>query len=606
MKKHSTFKLLLVFLLFSSLLLPQNSLAQAFIINSPQEIAGGYEFMATTNFGATVTDSVWTADAVFVDDGSAVPTEGCAALINGEAVAGKIALIDRGTCEFGLKCLNAENAGAIAAIVINTAPGAGTINMGAGAVGGQVNIPCAMIPYEVGQLIRNAMMNGSTINISIGDLVPPPPPANDISVTNNNILIPLYGTIPASQVQQAGDFVFTPGAEVINKGTNTAPNYGIDLTITHTPFGGSPTEVYNETFSSTDTLASGDTTDIVLFPEFDPVEIGGGIYNYVYTISMDSVDNASFNNVARGSFTLSDNIYSKATWNPVTGAPNVTATTSLAGGGAVEFITALDIPYGLGFKIDTVSFDVRRSGGLAGVPLQVFVYEWDDANDDSSIDSLEITEIRGVAVFTFPQDAPEDRIVLRLPILDFETFEETGVVIPANDMKYLVGARYEGTETVTFGFDANIDYDRTVAWKDTLATDLDQGFLGAQEWGPDGIPTPGGLFVFTNNTVTSTGVSFNLLTDVEDLVGPEQFEILLFPNPVSDELQVNLTLKENLEYVEYYAFDAIGRLVIHQRTTNPIDFEQAKFNTSQLAAGEYHLVIRTDLGIQTKSFVVKH
>jgi len=590
--------------ILASLLTAGMLAGQAFIINSPQDFAGGYEF-AAADFGGGLTEGVWTADAVYVEDGTANPNQGCEALVNGNDVMGKIALVDRGSCEFGLKCLNAENAGAIAVVVVNSAPGAGTIVMGVGAVGGQVTVPCIMIPYEVGQLIRIAMLSDQVVNISLGNLEPPPPPANDISISNFHVLVPPLGILPASQVRQPGDFVFTPGAEIINKGVNAAPNYTIDVTITHTPFGGAPTEVYNESYASSEAIAPGDTTGLILFPEFDPVspvDYGKGIYAYSYVISMDSTDNASFNNAASGSFTLSDNLYSKGTWNLATSLPNITASTTIAGGGNIEFITALDIPYGEGFFISEVFFSVRRSEGLAGIPLQAYVYKWNDLNEDLAVDAGEL-EIRGIAVYTFADDDPSTGEELTLPFLDYETFEPTGV-LTENDSKYLVGVRYEGAETVTLGFDSNINYNRTVAWKesngDTSA--LHEGFLGANLWTDEGLPD--GLFVFTNNIVTATGVYFQPLVGVKDIAGSDKFEMKLFPNPVKDQLQVNVSFKEKAAFIEYYAFDAKGQLVLHKRSTDVFETVQAGFDASGLPAGEYHLVVRTDLGIQARPFIV--
>jgi subtilisin family serine protease len=66
--------------------------------------------------------------------------------------AGKAALISRGTCEFGVKVLNAENAGATFVIIYNNAAGGDTlINMGPGAVGSQVTIPSVSTWYSKGQ-----------------------------------------------------------------------------------------------------------------------------------------------------------------------------------------------------------------------------------------------------------------------------------------------------------------------------------------------------------------------------------------------------------------------------------------------------------------------
>jgi hypothetical protein len=64
---------------------------------------------------------------------------------------GKAAMIERGVCEFGMKVLNAENAGATFAIIFNHAAGGDTlINMGPGAVGNQVTIPSVFIWHSKG------------------------------------------------------------------------------------------------------------------------------------------------------------------------------------------------------------------------------------------------------------------------------------------------------------------------------------------------------------------------------------------------------------------------------------------------------------------------
>jgi len=583
---------------------------QAVIVNSPQAIAAGYEFTAA-QFGAGLTEgNVWTADAVFVNDGSLVPSESCNPLLNGSELAGKIALIDRGSCEFGLKCLNAQQAGAIAAIVINNAPGDGTFAMGAGVNGSMVTIPSVMIPYEVGQLIRSVILSDQIVNISLGDLEAPPPPANDLVLVTTNTMVAPLGIIPASQIKNAGEFVFTPGARVENRGINMAPNLKLDIVINHTPPGGSPVEVYNQSFNSEDDIETGDTTDLYLFPEFDPFSTGAGIYNYTYTVTMDSVDNASFNNAVSSSFTLSENLYSKATFDPATGNPRIIATTSPTGSTSHEFLTILNIPYGSGYKIDSVIFEVRHAPSLASIPVQAYVYEWNDTDQDSSLTDGEL-EIKGIAVFTFPEDFNEDGTYLRLPILDFFTFEETGVIIPGDNKDYVIGVRYEGAETsVSFGFDSSNDYTEYINWRvaNNAFTDRDYGFLGIQAWDASGLPDiAGGAFTFTDNLgfTSSTGIILaSPINDVEAIASPERFEIKLFPNPVKDQLQVSVSFKEKAEYVEYHILDAAGRLLMHHRARDVFETAQASFNVAQLPAGKYHLVVRTSLGIQASSFVV--
>jgi subtilisin family serine protease len=67
--------------------------------------------------------------------------EGCGDYPAG-SLAGKIALIARGTCEFGLKVFKAQEAGAIGALIYNSAAGGDALQaMGGGVFGPQVTIP---------------------------------------------------------------------------------------------------------------------------------------------------------------------------------------------------------------------------------------------------------------------------------------------------------------------------------------------------------------------------------------------------------------------------------------------------------------------------------
>jgi len=117
-------------------------------VNTPAGIAGDYQSFPTTNFGATIT-SVITADFEIVNDGSGAPTEGCSVLTND--LTGKIALVRRGNCPFVDKVKNAQDAGAIGAIVMNNNPGEPI------AMGGDdptITIPAVMITQAAGDLMK--------------------------------------------------------------------------------------------------------------------------------------------------------------------------------------------------------------------------------------------------------------------------------------------------------------------------------------------------------------------------------------------------------------------------------------------------------------------
>lgn len=129
-------------------------------VNSPTSIVGDYHDRIG-QFGAQTFNV--TGNLVIVDDGTAAPSTGCNPLINGAAINGNIALIDRGGCQFGTKALNAENAGAIAVVICNNVPGP-TLSMTAGTDGASVTIPTVMMYQSDCATIRAQI---PTVNITL-------------------------------------------------------------------------------------------------------------------------------------------------------------------------------------------------------------------------------------------------------------------------------------------------------------------------------------------------------------------------------------------------------------------------------------------------------
>ncbi len=128
-------------------------------IEAPAPSAGDYP-VDEAGFGGAVDGTGAAGTLQLVDDESAAPEQGCGALQG--FTAGRIAVIRRGGCEFGLKALNAEQAGAVAAIVVNNDGGNGTITMSPGAVGGQVTIPTVMLGNQDGDTVIADLGGGVT------------------------------------------------------------------------------------------------------------------------------------------------------------------------------------------------------------------------------------------------------------------------------------------------------------------------------------------------------------------------------------------------------------------------------------------------------------
>jgi hypothetical protein len=130
-------------------------------ITAPAGAAGYYDF-TTAAFGAPASVDNFQGEIVQALDASNVAgpstTDACSAITNPAAIAGKIAIVDRGTCGFVVKAANVQAAGAIGMIVANSA---------AGSFGGMagtdpaVTIPAVMVRYTAGlQLKANLPAQG--------------------------------------------------------------------------------------------------------------------------------------------------------------------------------------------------------------------------------------------------------------------------------------------------------------------------------------------------------------------------------------------------------------------------------------------------------------
>ena len=125
---------------------PTDDFDPILLATEPMEVAGEYA-MLEANFGPGIPATPITSQVVLVDDTIGITSNACEPIINGADINGKIAMIDRGDCQFGTKVLNADHNGAIAVIICNNIPDP-IFSMGPGMDGGDVNIPSVMVSLE--------------------------------------------------------------------------------------------------------------------------------------------------------------------------------------------------------------------------------------------------------------------------------------------------------------------------------------------------------------------------------------------------------------------------------------------------------------------------
>jgi hypothetical protein len=144
--------------------LPEGVAAAESECSTPHIILNGttYYSIGTAAFGskATVSGVLQMAS----------PANGCRPSVL-SSLQEKIAVIDRGDCDFSEKALQAQEAGAIGVIIANNQAGSPP-SMGAGTLAPDVTIPVVSVSQGLGQSIKSALSGGTTISgtIDFGNL----------------------------------------------------------------------------------------------------------------------------------------------------------------------------------------------------------------------------------------------------------------------------------------------------------------------------------------------------------------------------------------------------------------------------------------------------
>lgn len=121
-------------------------------------VAGDRQF-GTAQFGPALKSPPIVADVVYISDGVVPTGDGCETpWVNEAAVAGKIALIDRGLCNFTAKVAYAGELGALAVIIANNVASPPIINMAG--TDFTITIPSVSITLADANLLKAALAAG--------------------------------------------------------------------------------------------------------------------------------------------------------------------------------------------------------------------------------------------------------------------------------------------------------------------------------------------------------------------------------------------------------------------------------------------------------------
>jgi hypothetical protein len=596
-----------ILLSFSLVALAYFSNAQVIVAGvSPSNIVGNYANAwadpaggwGTPNFlipGTYIQDTLMMADDGSVGlnaQGNPLSAAACSPLINN--LSGKIAVIYRGdggasiplngACQFGLKALNAQNAGAIGVIIINREPG--VIQMAAGDSGPTVTIPVVMLSDTDGAILVNQMLSGPVV-VFMGNKTGLF--ANDLGLSSGAALAPKQGFVPALLAQNATEFNFSVGARVYNPGYQAQGNVSLRATVT-SPAGNL---VYDNSVSGIN-IEIGDSIDvapgeILTLPDFSLATYPVGTYTLTYTASLDSLDEYPSDNSISYSFTISESIYSAAKIDTVTGLTSgKTFYRPSTNNQTYSICSAINNPNASRLAVEGLYFAatkgtvVPEDSLMAGEEMNLTLYKWEDPFVDLN-DAIftvagggftALTEM-AQAYFYFTDESQEGETV-------YGAF--AAPVVLEDNQRYLACVQtvninlYMGHDNTNYTW--NTDY-----YLQPICPNESDGTWYATGFGVD-VPSAVGIKV-----MSSAGIGISEINTVNGSA---------YPNPTSDDLTISI---EGEGVANVTVIDISGKIA----ATSVISLVNGKanFNVSALEVGMYIFNVVLENGKTSQFNVVK-
>lgn len=511
-----------------------------------------------------------TREVVVVRDATPGDSLGCTAITNAVDVAGKIALIYRGTCEFGVKALNAQNAGAHGVLIVNNVPGA-PIAMGPGAQGGNVIIPTAMITFDEAATLRPEIDAGNVI-VFLGSK------AGfydyDLGFFPRNIMPSSSAMRPSLISQTAGEFSVIPSAWVFNYGSQDQT--GVTLTA-NIEIGG--TVLYNQSVTHPAVLASGDSVLLTL-PVFSQFSYPQAYYSFSYNVNSAATDEFPNDNSVVADFALTEDIFSYGRADQTTMLPITSASYRPGGGGDyTQCIHFMDANAGRlrleGLYVGAIAAAAVTTG-LVGMDFEISVIEWQDQFTNLDDPNFGINSLVDLSFgnYTYTADLQNEPVYVPfdIPVTLVDNNRYLFCVTP------LIADMY-------IGHNNNVDMTRKIATdRQPVSPLFSTGTFYALGFGEDVVPSIGAKLVDVNVSVP------------EEIV----HNLTPFPNPVAEMLFIPLNGFDNVTLLE--VFDMTGKLVLTENFNNASG--ELSVNVSSLASGQYTFRLLNSLEKNTSFNVV--
>lgn len=598
-------------------------IGERLMVVSPSSIARSLDYTISNDGSGT---GQWGGAITAVINGDiavANPYKGCSAITG---VTGKIALIERGDCEFGAKAKNAQDAGAIAVMIVNNIDG-GPVGMGAGAVGGSVTIPVFMISKDDGAAIANAASSG---NVSITISKWGSGRNHDLAILKSGLSMWHNYAIPANQMGNASSHDPYKGLDAVvvaNVGISTENNIRLASKVEFTPNGGSTELIKMDTSAAISSFTVGDSIKVLLNPSEYNLKNSTqeGRYDITYEVLLDGTDDFPADNKAKYSFYTTRKVYSKARYDFANDRP-ISLGGYRYGSSQVTNYTWGPLFYVAkgGYKIESVqaivSADNNDNLETLGSPLNVFIWKWEDGTGGQPKDNImqrgEIAMIGEASHEFVSTDTSGQPFTINATSID-----ASKQLVTSDRSWYWVTAAMPNTAFLQV--DGNLNY-YVRTFGRFYANSADTEYFSpslpndASELDQADPATAVGMFPFEATDLIDSArfseqrkglvpaiamITSQFPVSVQNIENGKFNTLAVFPNPAKEVVTVSGNLNTPTEKVYLRVLDGIGRVVVDE-VRNYSDRGNYSISINRLPSGNYYMVLTTGKETKVAKFVI--
>lgn len=497
----------------------------------------------------------------------------CDTITNPAQINGKIAVLYRGTCNFGYKALMCQNAGARAVIIINNVGGTVTnFGMLGGTFGVTVSIPVIMITQADGASLVSAINTGNCTAF-IGNKFGFFP--NDIGLQTSDYILAPASSNPHRTNEVASEFSAAVGSWVFNYGQNNQTNVQLHANIS---YGGS--SVYSQS-STAASINAGDSLWVQL-PTFSQATYPAGLYKFNYSVTSATPDDFVADNIQKSYFTVSDTMFSYAAIDTTTLMPISNASYRPTGNtGEYEMCLSFRDSLADRLAVEGLYFTASTADtlSLTGLYLETTIYEWNDVFVDLNDAGLDFASLNPIVYGGYTYATDQQDVVVYAPF--------SSPYVLTNNQRYLFCVKTFDA-TVFLGFGTAIDYDEhTNYYLQPVAPINDDGTWYALGFGTD-ITAAIGVKMFDQTWLGDEHVT--TLNNGQPA----------YPNPASNIVYIPITNVTGEMVVTIY--DMLGNAVKTQ-VTNISSPGSLPINIEGVSNGQYIINLTTHEGV-TQSFKI--